>query len=679
MEQFWRTVGVQLGKQWKIVLAAVIVITAVLALGARQIEFATGQDSYLNPDSQTAIDNVEFQDNFGGETVILLFTAQDGADVDVSDLLQGNNLAEFQRINDELAEIPEVFSVVTPLTSAMFSSELVTSQPVTSTVGTNALLAAAGRDDAGAEARSADITISLARRGAAGDQTLENPDWVELLVFGNDGFTSQGGSVIAPPAEELKIRKSLASTFPNVDGGPINQTAVGGVILAGNATLDEQSAGTKKVVEVLESANIVGFDLTITGSPVYLAEINDYLKGGMLTLGLAALAVMAVVLFLIFKVRWRLLPLLAVLVGVAWSFSILGLIGIDLSLVTISGLPILIGLGIDFAIQIHNRVEEEVVLDREAHPISETVANVAPPLIAATVAGILAFMALRISKVPMIQDFGVLLAVGVVVLVIVGIVVPVSVLGIREWSKPTQDRPVSPVEKLVVKLGGLPTKLGLPLIVMSMALFIGGVFAEGGTKIESDPVKWIDQGSQTVADIDQLEKSTGFGTTLGILVQANNVYDPDVVQMIYEFTIDAEARPEVVTSSSLVNTMAKIISIDGATEIAPTSADVASAGIAAQAVVPDIARALVNADGTATQVNLRLAPSGLEERAVLVTSLSDDLDARIAALDLAADSVLLNELPDGQTAVRATPAGLATVGIGLLENLSANRANLTSR
>ena len=34
-------------------------------------------------------------------------------------------------------------------------------------------------------------------------------------------------------------------------------------------------------------------------------------------------------------------------------------------------------------------------------------------------------------------------------------------------------------------------------------------------------------------------------------------------------------------------------------------------------------------------------------------------------------------LPEGQDPVRATPAGLATVGIGLLENLSANRANLT--
>ena len=58
------------------------------------------------------------------------------------------------------------------------------------------------------------------------------------------------------------------------------------------------------------------------------------------------------------------------IVGVVWTFSLLGLIGLELSLVTISGLPILIGLGIDFAIQIHNRVEEEVVLDKDEHPIA---------------------------------------------------------------------------------------------------------------------------------------------------------------------------------------------------------------------------------------------------------------------------------------------------------------------
>ena len=62
---------------------------------------------------------------------------------------------------------------------------------------------------------------------------------------------------------------------------------------------------------------------------------------------------------------------------------------------------------------------------------------------------------------------------------------------------------------------------------------------------------------------------------------------------------------------------------------------------------------------------------------MLVAELEADLQQRIDALDLPADSILLVDLPEGQEPVRATPAGLATVGIGLLENLSANRANLT--
>ncbi len=676
MEQFWRNTGVQLGKHWKVVVVVMLAITGVLAFGATRIEFATGQDSYLNPDSQIAIDNVAFQDDFGGETIILLFSAEEG--VTVADLFEGENLTKLQEMTAEIEQVDGVYSAITPYTSLVYSSALVGGP-----TGTQALTGALSRDEAGTEVRSEDISISLARRGAVGAQSewnIGNPAWNEVLIFENTGFTiDTSNEPVAPPTDELVIRKSLRGTFPNVEGGPLNATAVGGIVLDGNASLDEQTAATDEVVAILENPEyqFEGFELTITGSPIYLKEINDYLQGGMLTLGAAALLVMAVILAFIFKVRWRLLPLLAVFVGVLWAFSLLGMIGIDLSLVTISGLPILIGLGIDFAIQIHNRVEEEVVLDKEVHPIAESLANVVPPLIVATITGVLAFLALRISKVPMIRDFGVLLAVGVVVLVIVGVVIPASALGIREWTKRTEERKESAVEKLVVKLGGLPTKAGIPIVILATVLFVGGVLVEGRTKIQSDPVKWIDQGSQTVADIDRLSDETDFASTLGVLVAANNVFDQDVVDLIFEFTVDAENRPEVVASSSLVGTLEKIIDIDGATRIVPTSADIATAAAAAREETPAIAQALVNEDQTAAQINLRLRPGSLEERAELVEELADDLDRRIAELDLPDDSILVTGLSEGQDAVKATPAGLATVGIGLLENLKANRANLT--
>ena len=683
MESFWRWLGVALGKYWKVVVAAVVLITVVLGLGGRNIDFATGQDSYLNPDSQIAIDNVAFQDDFGGETVILLFTSTDGSDV--SQLYEGANLAELERITAELQTVDGAYAVVTPLTSLQFSANLLSGGA--SSVGSRALLSALSRDEAGADARQADVTVSLARLGAIdeAERVIGNPAYNQLLIYDNTGFTADGTTVTPPSDDDLSVRKSLQGTFPNA-GGAINGTAVGGVVLNGNATLDEQTAATKQVLEVLDDATFAGFDLTVTGSPVYLAEINDYLQGGMLTLGAAALALMAVVLALMFRVRWRLLPLLSVLIGVLWAFSILGIIGIDLSLVTISGLPILIGVGIDFAIQVHNRVEEEVVLDKEAHPIGETLANLAPPLFAATLTGVVAFLALRISKVPMIRDFGILLAIGIAVLVVVGIVVTASALGIREYTKRTEVRRPSMVEYIVVRLGGLPSKFGLPLVLLATILFVGGVLAEGSAKIESDPIKWIDQDSQVVQDIGKLEDETGFSSTLGILVAANNIYDQDVIDLIWEFTLEAEARDEVVSSSSMVNTMGKIIMIDGATPIAPSSDDVLASvnGIpGAEGPDPmmpdDIARALLRSrdDLTATQLNLRLAPASLDDRAALVEELEADLQSRIDALELPADSVLLVGLPDGQEPVRATPAGLATVGIGLLENLSANRANLT--
>lgn len=662
MERFWRSAGVQLGKYWWAVLGSMLLITALLALGLNKLEFATGQDSYLNSDSQIAIDNVEYQENFGGEAAILLFQATEGSDI--TDLFTGNNLEELRALEAELRDVSEVYAVLAPLTALEYSESIVTEG-----VGTNALLSAAERDPdpESVTVRQGDISTTLARLNAVEIQEMGEADWVDFLLFSNEGYESGDEGISAPADDERIVRGSLQSSFPNL------QTAVGGALITGNADLDTLAAGTAEILEAVEDSNFEGFDVIVTGSPVFLADINDYLQGGMLTLGAAALAIMAVILLLMFRVRWRLLPLFSVIVGVAWTFSILGLLDIDLSLVTISGLPILIGLGIDFAIQIQNRVEEEVVLDKEDHPMSETLSNMVPALIVATIAGALAFLALLISQVPMIRDFGVMLAIGVVALVLVGIVLPTSVLGIREWKRPTEERKASPTETVVVWLGGLRAGAAPVLLVASVLLFVAGVFFESSISIESDPVKWIDQSSQTVADVETLEESTGFSSTLGVLVRANNVLAQPVIDTVFEFSEDAEATAEVVTSSSVENTIAKIINIPGATPLPPTSDDL----VAAAAIMPeDVEKLLLSPDQTTTQINLRLAPGSLDDRAELVADLEDDLNRRIEDLDLPEDSILLVG-NDDQAAIQATPSGLAVVGVGLLENLSANRAILT--
>ncbi|MEQ8840996.1 MAG: MMPL family transporter [Acidimicrobiales bacterium] len=667
MERMWRQLGFLLGKFWWAVLAAVVLITGVLAIGASKIEFATGQDSYLNADSQAAIDNVVFQEQFGGEAVILLFTADD--DALIPDLFSDANREELARVESELRAIPEIDSVITPLTSVTFSSRIIDEG-----VGTAGLRHAVEDDpDPDSKAlREADLQTTLFRLSAAGDADLASREWVEFLLYDNTGFELEGTDItVTPPLAERNLRESLKSTFPD------QQTAVGGVIIEGNADLDTLSSATEQVLEIMNSAELDGWTIVTTGSPVFLKDINDYLQGGMLTLGAAALGLMALVLLIAFPVRWRLVPLLSVVIAVAWTFSLLGFIGIDLSLVTISGLPILIGIGVDFAIQVQNRVEEEVVLARSEHPMRETLANLGPPLTAATVAAALAFLVLRVSLVPMIRDFGVMLAIGIVVILIVGIVVPTAVLGIREYkARTTSVTEPTRIERMIVKLGSLPQKAVVPLIIASVGVLVAGIALEDRFEIQSDPIRWVNQDTQTVRDIDTLKDETGFESTLGVLVAANNINAQPVVDTLFDFvsTWDSVDEPRIATSSSMVSTMSKIINIEGATPVAPRSEDLE---LLIGVMSPDIERALVAEDRTAAQVNFRLAPASLDDDAILVAEIEADLANRIAALDLPADSILLTGLEEGEPAIRAVPAGLAVVGVGLLENLSANRAVLT--
>src|SRR5260370_14772392 len=102
-----------------------------------------------------------------------------------------------------------------------------------------------------------------------------------------------------------------------------------------------------------------------------------------------------------------------------------------LTMVSIAGLPVMVGVGIDYAIQMHARVEEEVLVGRADHPIQETARGLGPALLVVTFDAIFAFGALRFAKVPMIRQFGLLLAVGIAVIRLGPIILPLPIPGIH--------------------------------------------------------------------------------------------------------------------------------------------------------------------------------------------------------------------------------------------------------
>jgi hypothetical protein len=641
MQHFWAVLAVQLGKRAGLVSVVGLLVTIVLGLGITQLEFATGQDSYLNKDDQVYIDNVAYQGLFGGQAMLTVISMDDGHTVD--ELFTAENRAQLEAFDDALVESGDVHGVITPLSILEFSDSLIASpdgDPTHSIAGA-ALQTALGKEtpdtpEATARAENAFATIGRLNAVPEVQRTLDNPAWVEFLLYDNEG----------------EIRKAHRSFILD------ESTAQIIVRLPGNESIEVEGAASDLVLDQAAELSFANASIVTTGAPILLKDINDYLRGGMLTLGAIAVAIMVVILLLLFHVRWRLLPLFVILVGVVWAFGLAGYLGIPLTVVTIAGLPVMLGVGIDYAIQMHARVEEEAILDRSEHPIQETSRSLGPALLVVTFDAIFAFLALRFAKVPMIRDFGLLLAVGIAAICLCSIVLPLAILGIREHRSPTtgKDFRQGSLGRLVVFLGRLPPATAIPLAIASVVIFFWGIAVEDDLTMQTDPVQWVDQDSETIKDLRTVEELTGSSSELGVFAQSDDVFTDEFVGYVHEFTRDQVENSDgaLLTGSSIETAVGDLLFVPGASDIAPRGADVR----AAFDVAPEGLKAST-VSGAATDFNIvfRAGPSSLEDRAPLVQDMRENADP-----------------PEG---ISLTPSGLAVVGVGLLENLEANRVLLT--
>jgi len=658
MAKFWRSAGRWLSSRTLITVCLVGVLTIALGIGLQKLDFSTGQSSYIDPNSQVAKDNERYQDLFGGENMVVLFTVDEGRSV--VDFFSPANIAQLQVVEQEMGKSDAIQSVVSPLTVLKWTEDIITKG-----VGSEIVARAIQRepDPQKAAIRQQDATITTLRLGAAGRQDMANPNWVKFLIFGNDGFSIDAQNKLVSPADSaLVVRKPLRTFIPDA------RHAILAAVLLGNASLDTLAQGSADVHDVMRDRTFENATVTVTGTPTFLTDINNYLQGGMLLLGGIAVIVMMIILLVAFKVRWRLLPLVGMVVGIVWGFGAFGFTGTKLSLVTIAGLPILIGLGIEFAIQIQNRIEEERGLQQSGNPFEATLAEIGPPLVAATVAAVIAFLTVKISKVPMVQDFGLLLSIGIVALLIAGIVVPTTLIGARERRSPTKKEPDEGwVEGTVDRLGSLPRMAVVPLVIIGIAMPILGLVLENGSRIESDPINWANQSSSSIQNARKLENETGFATTAGVFIEsssapANSVFTDQMGAFVFDLVDNSiKENPELVGASSLATTVGWLAEVPNTTELPPLGLDMLQAYDIAPAPLQTL---LVAAKGNAAQILFQVGPSSLEQRAVVLANVHSSIVDPGASAPLPAET-------------SATTGGLAVVGVGLLKNITANRAQLT--
>jgi len=386
-------------------------------------------------------------------------------------------------------------------------------------------LDSAQADAAAKEAGELVLEQQLGSLSTLADQTgidstpsIENAAFLEQIVFGS---ASTGGSANGSGPRQPSARFSYL--FPSADDALIQvrlRTGLSDAQQSRAISLIRQAMAMKRF-------RLPGGSYLLAGEPVLLSDLGAGISKQLLLLLLGAAVVMAVVLLIGFRSRLRMLPLVLALAAAAVTFGLTSLAGAALTLAGVAVLPILIGLGVDYAVQFQS---------------GTPVRSVAVAALA-TAAG---FLVLLLSPVPMVQGFGVLLVVGVgIALGVVVLTAPAALTLVdRQLAVASGRAAVSSARaarsrgasgrRIQALLAGLVSR---PRAVLAVAvvLAVAGWGLGTQTGVQSDITKLVPSNMPALQHLDTLERVTGVSGEIDVVIHSSHVATPRAVAWMVSY------------------------------------------------------------------------------------------------------------------------------------------------
>ncbi len=295
----------------------------------------------------------------------------------------------------------------------------------------------------------------------------------------------------------------------------------------------------------------------VSGAPVVVDGLAGVLKDALLVLFGVAVAVMALTLLAVFRSRLRLLPLAIALGAAGLTFGLLGLLGGSLTMASIAVLPVLIGLAVDYAIQLQARYDEAVVAGaRGADAARQAAARGAPTIATACLATAAGFLALQLSPTPMVRSFGLLLIAGVAIAFGLALTAGFAALSLRREQGESDDAPraggtgggaengaaappagPSPRDRTRAQERLVSLAITHPRRVLGVGLALAVLGWGLGTQIGivSDIRALVPQNLREVKDLNELQDATGVSGELDVSVQAPDLADPATIRWMAGF------------------------------------------------------------------------------------------------------------------------------------------------
>jgi hydrophobe/amphiphile efflux-3 (HAE3) family protein len=241
-----------------------------------------------------------------------------------------------------------------------------------------------------------------------------------------------------------------------------------------------------------------------------------------------------------------------------WTFGLMGYATVPLTMATMAVLPILVGLGIDYSIQFHNRYQEEVTKSRSVgEAVITSLSRMFPAVGIALLATIIGFITLYISEVPMIRDFGMILAIGIILSYIVALFLLHSVVYLGDRKTPIKQlRKASTeasgrIERLLSRIGRLAVNHTLPIFIIALIYGIAGGVVDHWLPINTNFEELVPQDIAELQELRELREITGSGGEIRFMIEADDTTSPEVLSWLQGYQDEMlTLHPELISVNS---------------------------------------------------------------------------------------------------------------------------------
>jgi hydrophobe/amphiphile efflux-3 (HAE3) family protein len=327
-----------------------------------------------------------------------------------------------------------------------------------------------------------------------------------------------------------------------------------------------------------------GVTVKVSGTPAFTQQMKAGLGENMGILIGGAMILMVLTMGILFSyVRYRFMPVLIVGTGLIISLGLMGIAGISLNMAVIGAFPVMIGLGIDYAIQFHARFDEEARKGSLEDAVFMTVTRTGPAVLYAMLATCAGFLAMFISEVPMIRSFGLVAIIGIFSCYWVSCL-GMPALGLLLTYKPKEPetgqcyatgtdacntiipdretgRDTRARKKGSFSYGSFLTDISMkiaknpvPVLLLAGLIALIGFQIDPNIQVQSDENAMVPSGMPAKINFDKVTRIMGSTSTADYLIRGSRVTDLDTVVWMREFQeYELSHHAELTASSSIAD------------------------------------------------------------------------------------------------------------------------------